>query len=260
MKVHMIIGEHRIQVSGESPRLMSMFQKNFVSVPADPSERPDLTIRIDEGYGVPFVDYNVEIVKASGTLSFKRADYRIDVDSEYKDAHIYAYDVLALKHALINLYSSYIVYNNWGLLIHSSCVLEDGYAHMFAGESGAGKSTAAELSYPRELLSDEATIVKITPDAIKVFDSPFRSELEMKGGNECSPLASVNILYQAPHNRRELLKKSNGFLLLMDKVFYWAHDARETARIVGLLKHLANRVPIYELHFQKNNAFWELIS
>ena len=51
----------------------------------------------------------------------------------------------------MNLYSSFIAYHNWGLLIHSSCVVNKGEAHIFSGHSGAGKSTAAKLSHPRDL-------------------------------------------------------------------------------------------------------------
>ncbi|MFD0682104.1 MULTISPECIES: hypothetical protein [unclassified Paenibacillus] len=257
--VHVRIGEHLMQASGDSLKLMNMFKKSLLTSPVV-YEQPDLIIHIRDGYGIPFVDYKVDITKEAGKILFRRADYLIEADSDYRNAFIYVQDELALKHALINLYSSFIVSNNWGLLIHSSCVIEDGKAHIFAGESGAGKSTAAELSYPRELLSDEATLVKITSDEITVYNSPFRSEIEMKGESRFCSLASINILHQAPHNQRITLRKSNGLLLLMDKVFYWAHDAKETGGIIGLMKILANGVPIYELHFQKNDTFWELIS
>lgn len=126
-----------------------------------------------------FVDYNVESIENRNTIQYRRADYVIEVDREFKSATIQVYDELALKHAMMNLYSSFLVYHNWGLLIHSSCVIEKEKAHMFAGQSGAGKSTAAKLSFPRNLLSDEATLVKITPEKVTVFNSPFRSELRL---------------------------------------------------------------------------------
>jgi hypothetical protein len=135
-----------------------------------------------------------------------------------------------------------------------------GRAHIFSGQSGAGKSTAARLSQPRDLLSDEATLVKITQDAITVFDSPFRSEITAKGPKESVPLASIQILHQALQNKRANLKKADALLHLMDKVFYWAHSPKETKQILGLLKLLVDTVPVYELHFKKDPTFWELIS
>lgn len=249
-----------IQVATDSLYLMNMFNRNFRCNPVSPNIQPDLSIHIHGGYGVPFVDYEVAIIKEANQIIFRRADYLIEIDSTYQNARISMCNELALKHALINLYSSYIVYKNWGLLLHSSCVIENGKAHIFAGQSGAGKSTAAGLSYPRELLSDEATLVKITSKQITVFNSPFRSELEVTGTEKCAPLASIHLLNQAQYNERIPLAKSTGLLQLMDKVFYWAHDPEETGRILGFMQELANTVPIYELYFQKDHTFWELIS
>jgi len=253
------IGSHKIKFLLDSITFMGFIKQNFTITEYDFKEY-DMQIRIKKGYGVPFVNYNIEITKQTEKVLFQRADYLIEANAEYSNATIYAYDEFALKHALTNLYSSYIVYHNWGLLIHSSCAIENGKAHIFAGHSGAGKSTAAALSHPRELLSDEATIVKITPDEVTVFDSPFRSELLCTAYQQPCPLAGIQLLHQSEKNRLEKLRKPDALLSLMDKVFYWHHDPAETQRIMGLLRTLVEKVPAYELHFRKDPTFWELIS
>jgi hypothetical protein len=255
-----IVGDHLIHIFCESMKLRSMFEKNFYFHKGAKNQQPDLIINITDGYGVPFLDYEVKVSQSETQISFRRADYLIEVDSKYKAATISVNDELALKHALMNLFSSFIVYHNWGLLIHSSCVIEDGKAHIFAGQSGAGKSTAAKLSFPRKLLSDEATLVKITQEEVTVFNSPFRSEIEAVQFKGNVPLASVQVLYQALHNSRDKLKKTDALLQLMDKVFFWPHSQEETKTIMKLMTMLVKKVPAYELHFQKNNTFWELIS
>lgn len=259
-KFYTRIGEHLIQIISGSVHTMNWVQRNFPFILDQQNDTPDILIHVEEGYGDPFTNYEVDIKRGTNQITFRRTDYIIDVDPEYKNAKISAYNELALKHALMNLYSSYIVYHHWGLVIHSSCVVEGSKAHIFAGHSGAGKSTAAKLSFPREILSDEATLVKVTPEEISVFNSPFRSELEVTNVNASSQLASIQILYQSPDNKRTHLRRSDGLLHVMDKVFYWAHNPEETGKILDLLKILVNTVPIYELHFQKNDTFWELIS
>lgn len=251
------IGEHVLQIISDS-HFVDFINQNSSKVTK--MAKPHLSIKLDSGYGVPFVNFNVVITKSSDKIIYRRADYLIEVDPDYKKASIFAQDELALKHALINLYSSFIVHHQWGLLIHSSCVLDNGKAHLFAGYSGAGKSTAARLSYPRELLSDEASILKITSDGVAVFDSPFRSEQQSRGFQNSRPLASVQLLFHAQENQRIRLSKSDSLLHLIDKVFYWQHSDYETSRIIESLKKLVTTVPVYELHFQKNNTFWELIS
>ena len=161
-----------------------------------------MIIQLIDSYGTPFTDYNVQITKEPTKITYRRSDYLIEVDPAFKEATIYVHDELALKHALMNLYSSFINYHNWGLLVHSSCVIENGKAHIFSGQSGAGKSTAAKLSHPRELLSDEASILKITDQEVTVYNSPFNSELD-SSDLISAPLASIQLLHQSLQNRRD---------------------------------------------------------
>ncbi|MFD0829821.1 hypothetical protein ACT8ZR_30040 [Neobacillus sp. M.A.Huq-85] len=254
------IGDHFIRISSESDRLAKFFQKNFNSRVNIENQQIDLVIIVKDGYGVSFINYEVEVTKQDDKILFRREDYLIKVDSDYKKAEIFVHDEFALKHALTNLYSSFIVYHNWGLLIHSSCVIEAGKAHIFAGQSGAGKSTAAKLSYPREILSDEATLVKITSNDITIYNSPFRSELEAEPIERISKLESIQLLKQSLHNNRIIIPSSDALIRLMDKVFFWPTCQKEIKTILRLLTSLVLNVHVYELHFQKNNTFWKLIS
>lgn len=252
------VDEHWIQFSCDSPELWEMLEENFQFVSF--SKTADLAVIIHGGYGAPFAGFDVNTQRDGHSVVNTRPDYRIESDPDFKQATIQVYDRLALKHALMNLYSSFIVRHNWGLMIHSSCVIDGGVAHMFSGTSGAGKSTAAQLSYPRVLLSDEASLLRITPDGVTVFNSPFRSDVSaLSGGNPC-PLGSVQLLHQFPENRRARLDKAASLLHLMDKVFYWTNSHEETVKVIWLLKQLTEQVPVYDLYFQKSNAFWKLIS
>ncbi|MFJ7747148.1 hypothetical protein [Peribacillus sp. NPDC097295] len=256
MKItHTKIGEHFIQIENAPDTIDGMFRDLGSS-----NTNPDLTITVQMEFGEPFVDYEVNVTNTADRIYFRRLDYLVEVDTDYQFAEISAYNELALKHAFINLYSSFIVYHEWGLLLHSSCVIDNGKAHIFAGHSGAGKSTAAKLSYPRNLLSDEATILKVTPDKVEVFNSPFRSELRSEGEEGYLPLGSIQVLHQSLTNRRSKLAKSDTLLTLIDKVFYWSDDSVNTKVILGMLTIVANQVPAYNLFFQKDNTFWELIS
>jgi hypothetical protein len=259
-RFHTRIGEHTLQIDCASPHLLSILLDEYAAYELPPPAEPDIRLTIEGGYGVPFVDYEVAVTAERGSVVYRRADYRIDAEQDYKRARIRAHDALAFKHAMMNYYSAYIVHHRWGLLLHASCAVEGGGAHLFAGPSGAGKSTAAKLSVPRLLLSDEATLVKITPGAATVWNSPFRSELPTTHPGMCCPLASIQLLVQAKLNDRIRCPSSAAFVTMASCVFYWAHARRETANVLGLLRQLVGRVPVYELHFQNNGSFWELIS
>ncbi|MFD2214038.1 hypothetical protein [Metabacillus endolithicus] len=258
-KVMVKIAEHNVLLTSYSIDFFTTLNNSYLILNNENSN-PDLSIHLEDGYGVPFESYEVSISKNQQYVSYKRADYLIRVDHLYKNAMIWVHNDLALKHALMNLYSSFIVYHNWGILLHSSCVIDNGNAHIFSGHSGAGKSTAAKLSTPRDLLADEASIIQITSNKVIVFDSPFRSELHSKCMNTSFKLESIQLLHQSQLNKREQLSKSSSMLHLLDKVFYWTESSGEMTKIFHLICNLVKQVPIYDLHFQKNNTFWEMIS
>lgn len=259
MEIYLQIGEHLAFITYQSSFIRAFFERNYLSISLNRIQF-DMSLNILADYGVPFTNYDVEIIRDKNKITYRRADYLIETTQDYKQATIHVHDELALKHALMNFYSAYILHNNWGLLIHSSCVVEEGKAHIFTGRSGAGKSTAAKLSAPRVLLSDEASILKVSPEGITVFNSPFRSELEVTGKETSTPLVSIQLLRQALFNSRKQLKKSDAVLNLMDKVFYWVHYPEETKKIMSMLMSLVDKVAVFELHFQKDDTFWELIS
>jgi hypothetical protein len=251
-----IIAEHIFLINYRD----STFEKEINKFPETDLDKIDMYIEIMGNYGAPFFNYDVKIKLTSNKIIFQRNDYLIEVKSDYSEAKIYVYNDFALKHAMMNLYSCFIVYKNWGLLLHSSCVIDHNKAHLFTGYSGAGKSTAAKLSNPRILLSDEASIIKIKGNEITVFDSPFRSETESHSKNLTASIGSIQLLIQSNYNKRDKIKKSDALLQLMDKVFYWAHNHEDTRNILQLMQRLVQNAPVYELYFQKNESFWELIS
>jgi len=252
------IGEHNILFICHSPKIYEQIIRLFPLV--SKGFFPNMVIHLFNNYGQPFNGYDVHLIKKNNKILFSRSDYLIETTADYSSSSIYGYDEMAFEHALLHLYSSYIVYHNWGLLIHSSCVLNNECAHIFTGRSGAGKSTIAALSRPRSLMSDEATLVKISSKGITVFDSPFRSDTLSDGKKEPIKLSSIQIIHQATYNKRISVRKADALITLLDKVFYWAHDSQETRRILKLLKELVEVTPVYDLYFQKKPTFWELIS
>jgi hypothetical protein len=253
------ISEHIFTITSDSTDLLRVFNTNF-NIFDHTYTQSDMHIQIHGNYGAPFINYDVTVTEQDSTISYQRADYLIKVDSYFTKADLFVHDEFSLNHALLNLYSCFIVHNNWGLLIHSSCVKENGKAHIFAGHSGAGKSTAAKLSMPRELLSDEATLLKISPNQVIVYNSPFRSELDSEGELISVPLASIQLLHQAIQTKRTEVNKSDAFSQLMDKVFFWNRTPEETKKVLNLLVMLVQNVKVYDLYFEKNNTFWEMIS
>lgn len=262
--IHVRIAEHAVRFQTGSEFVRQYIEEKYgpARIARNPDASPDLLVDIAGDYGEPFVDYDVQVTKEAGTIVYTRADYRIEMAPDYRAARVFVHDEFALKHAMVNVYSAFIIHQEWGLLIHSCCILERGGAYLFAGRSGAGKSTVAQLSVPRTILSDEATIVQIGREdgGVCTYVSPFRSDTQMPAGEGRFPLSAVQLLFQSQRNSRVPTGKMEAVLQLMNRVFYWAHDPDETRKLLRMCKELVDRVPVYDLYFQKNDTFWEEIS
>jgi len=256
------IGDHFVLVSTNDESVHQWTSIHFKVINQDlwGVTAPDMYINIHKGYGVPFIDFNVQIRKEGDLVQYERADFLLETIGTYREAKLQVHDELALKHGLMTLFSAFIVHHGWGLMIHSSCIVSDDKAYLFAGPSGAGKSTVAMLSKPREILSDEATLIKIEPDAIVAYDSPFRSDSVSNYDKKSRKLAGIHLLEQSPHIERIPIPPAETVLRLMDKIFYWAHTPADTLKVLGMCRKLAQQVSGYRLKFQKNDLFWERIS
>lgn len=260
---HIQIAEHVIEVSTLDPAIHIWINEQFKVLSTeqwDEMNIPAMFIQIHMGYGAPLTSYEVDIVKEGERLGYRRDDFLLTTDNTYRRTELRVHDDLALKHGLMTLYSAFIVHYEWGLLIHSSCVVNGDSAYLFAGPSGAGKSTVAMLSKPRSILSDEATLIKIQHDQIMAYDSPFRSDSLSLYDQESKPLAGIHLLKQSINIQRNPIKPSEAVVNLIDKIFYWAYDPTETLKVLALTHALAKYVPSYELEFQNNDLFWERIS
>ncbi|MGM9987196.1 MAG: hypothetical protein ACI35O_08205 [Bacillaceae bacterium] len=241
---------------------MAYIKQNFDLINSEElnDRKEDLTIYLmEQGYGESLSTYDVEITEKDNQKIYSRKDYLMKVDKDFKEVRLYAHNNLSLKHALMNMYSSFIVKHNWGLLMHASSIVEREAAHIFTGHSGAGKSTVAKLSSPRQLLSDEAAVIHITDEQVTIYHSPFRSELTERADKEVYPLADIQLLRQAKENKRVKMNQLKAYLELVDKVFFWTNDPNETTAVMKLLKRLVSSVPVYELYFEKNPSFWEVM-
>lgn len=122
-----------------------------------------------------------------------------------------------------------------GLLLHGACVERDGLAHVFVGESGAGKTTLARalsrIAGPREarVIGDEVTCVRQG----RVYGHPFPRRLgDGVAPDQGLPLGTLCALSQAEAPRRRALTGAEAARALLRRVFLPARDARSIALAV----------------------------
>lgn len=146
-----------------------------------------------------------------------------------------------------------------GLPLHAAGVIHRGSLYLFAGVSGAGKSTAAGLSAQLgdTVLDDDQVLIERPPDG------PYRARAWGYGTQGAgAPLKAVFFLFQSEDERLERLSKAAAARLLFARSLDIMGNALmddDYQKALFLAAQVARVVPGYELHFRKTPAFWKLI-
>ncbi|MCP4448944.1 MAG: hypothetical protein GY811_26965 [Myxococcales bacterium] len=162
---------------------------------------------------------------------------------------------------VLRVVSSFALLRHEGLVLHSSAIADAEGAHVFAGVSGAGKSTIASLlvqSWPVEQLSDELLILRRLSDGWSLIVSPFLGSKGLDHGR-VEPLASVNLLVQAPENRRTKVSVHRAIQEICRHILTYAKDPESMGLILDLVTKLMREVPCYELQFVKDASVGDVM-
>jgi hypothetical protein len=147
-----------------------------------------------------------------------------------------------------------------GFLLHSASAIRNGKAFLFAGVSGAGKTTISRLAPPdATLLTDEISYVRERDDGYIAFGTPFTGELARLGENCSAPVAALYLLAQGPENRIEPLGAAEAGRGLLANMLFFAEDPELVHWAFEAACEFVDRVPVYRLTFVPDARVWELI-
>ena len=137
------------------------------------------------------------------------------------------------------------------IAIHSSCIVSEGKAVIFLGESGTGKSTHTRLWREHipgaELLNDDSPIIRVIDGTAWVYGSPWSGKTPCYKA-ERYPLAACVRLSQAPYNKMYKLHVIKGYAALHPSCPpEFAYDERIYSHISATLGNMLKSVPVYFL-------------
>lgn len=205
-------------------------------------------------------DQDVRVQRQDGRWSLERGDFRAEWDPAARRGWIrqspnpYAIDsVLRILHTLL-------LSSQGGFLVHAASAVRNGRAFLFAGRSGAGKTTLARLA-PADvvLLSDEISYVRRVEESYRAFGTPFAGELAQAGENLSAPLAGFYLLEKGPGVHIELLGESEAVQAVLQNVLFFAEDPGLVQRVFDSACEFVRRVPVRRLTFSPEPRVWEAI-
>jgi hypothetical protein len=228
----------------------------------NPAARPQFVFDIDlqqdpAGFSA---DDEVQVYLRDGCWMLQRGDFRAEWDPAAGRGRIrqspnpYAIDsVLRIVHTLI-------LAPRGGFLVHAASAIRNGSAFLFAGVSGAGKTTISRLAPPDAiLLSDEVSYVQRDGNSYRANGTPFAGELAQLGENRAAPLGVLFLLEKGPENRIENVDKVTAMRLLLRNILFFARDPGLVKLVFRSVSEFVDRVPVRRLTFAPDTRVWEMI-
>jgi hypothetical protein len=212
----------------------------------------------DAGFGDS--ETGAKVSQTGGVWRMQRGDFRAEWEPKTHQGKIrqpaspYAIDaVLRIVHTLA-------LARQGGILLHAASAIRDGKAFVFAGVSGAGKTTISRLA-PNDvtLLTDEISYVRKMDNRYVCFGTPFTGELAKLGENVSGPLEAVYLLAQGSENRIEPVSAPDAVRSMLANVLFFAEEPELVREVFHSVCELVDRVPVSRLTFVPDSRVWEII-
>jgi hypothetical protein len=259
--VNIVIGGSAIEVTSSDTAFIEMLigqYGEFVDLEAQATIRLDIDLT-DEAVASD-ADADVEVSREAGIWKLSRGDF----DARYDPVHRYGtVRQSANRHSIdsvIRIIHTLTLAQERGFLLHSASAIRNGRAFLFAGRSGAGKTTMSRHA-PGDayLLSDEVSYVRKSGGAFLAWGTPFTGELGTPGVNRAAPVEALHFLRQASENRLVTVAEPEALRLLLTNVLFFANDPQLVRQVFESAAEFVAAVKTFYLDFTPGERVWELI-
>ena len=170
--------------------------------------------------------------------------------------------VYPLEYPLDELLIIHLLAAGRGVEVHACGVVDaSGQGYLFAGQSGAGKTTMARLwQKPEEItvLSDDRIILRYQAGQFWMYGTPWHGEAGLSSPAR-APLKGVYLLRHGPSNRLVPLRRSSTAARLVACSFPPFYHSSGLDFTLGFLDQLVEAVPCYELSFTPDERVIALV-
>ena len=254
------IGGVPVRVNTTDPDFLAMLQGRYAGfVSADTRAAFDFDVDLAApAFANP--DADVSVTHRSGRWFMERGDFRAEWEPAERRGRIHQTANPYSIDAVLRIVHTLVLAKQGGFLLHSASAIRNGKAFLFAGVSGAGKTTMARLAPPdATLLTDEISYVRKQDEGYVAFGTPFTGELAKLGENTSAPVAALYLLAQGTQNRIDPVAGADAGRELLANMLFFAEDQELVHWAFQAACDFVHRVPVYRLTFMPDARVWEMI-
>jgi hypothetical protein len=147
-----------------------------------------------------------------------------------------------------------------GCYLHSDGVNMNGRGFLFAGHSGAGKSTIArQLKDRAEILCDDRMIVRRWPQGYYIHGNWSHGTMPVVSAG-CAPLKGIYFLEKGAGNQAiPITDKMDAISQVLGCLVRPMVTRDWWEKMLGLIEDLAGGVPCYRLEFDRSGEVWRVL-
>jgi hypothetical protein len=254
------IGDMPVRIHTGNVDFLQMLQDRYAGFVSN-AERAEIEIEVElirPETSDPNAD--VEVTYCKNLWSLRRGDFLAEWKPEARrgwiqqTANPYSID------AVLRIIHSLVLASQGGFLLHSASAIRNGKAFLFAGVSGAGKTTISGLApHDVTLLTDEISYVRRCDDGYVAFGTPFTGELAKLGENVLAPISALYLLAQGEENRIDPISPADATRSILANLLFFAKQEELVDRVFHSVFEFVSRVPVARLTFMPDSRVWELI-
>ncbi len=148
-----------------------------------------------------------------------------------------------------------------GLVLHAAGLVRENKAYIFLGHSGSGKSTVAGLSSDFRLLNDD--IVGILPGKTSWYahPTPFWHTKQIRPSAKVEPVVVSGFFRLLKDTNLEITKLSlaQSIAAITCSTSILASNPNLAHQVMDISSRITQTIPVFDLHFRKDNSFWSII-
>ncbi|MFA7114689.1 MAG: hypothetical protein WC214_04425 [Candidatus Omnitrophota bacterium] len=162
----------------------------------------------------------------------------------------------------------YLSYTKQGIVVHSTAIKDKpnkGKGYLFAGVSGAGKSTTSKIWDKNSpgviILNDDRIILRKIKNKFYIYSTPWHGDFSdyLKNSTEHASLDKLFFIYHKKTNKAEKVPHREFFNLFYQSLFVPFWDKENLNFVSEFMMELMEKVPCYKFGFKNNKKIIEYV-